>query len=196
MKYRKTETGPVKKNMAFLIYIAGDNNLSDAGLQDIRELCEEGASDKVHVGVEIDTYGEHTGSIRYEITEPDHEGVSHRTVIERLPEKDTGSPETLSSFIKWGLKRFPADNYIVIIWNHGSGFRPVRRDVAYDDFGSSLDMPEIENAFSRSGIGENNKISILGFDACLMNMLEIANHFHNRIESRQNRVTDGRIIRY
>jgi len=186
---------PVKKQWGFLAYIAGDNDLSDAGLEDVRELCEEGASDQVHVGVEIDTYGEYTGSIRYEITELDWTGVGHRTVIERLKDKDTGDPETLRSFLNWGLGRYPADNYIVVVWGHGTGFRSVRRDIGYDDFGSSLDMPEIEDVLKRSGIGPRNKIAILGFDSCLMNMLEIANHFRNRVEilvgSQQTEPGDG-----
>jgi hypothetical protein len=80
------------------------------------------------------------------------------------------------------LGRFPADNHLVVVWNHGAGFRSVRRDVGYDDFGSSLDMPEIEDAFTRAGIGPGNKIAVLGFDACLMNMLEIAHHFKDQVE--------------
>ena len=187
--------GPKKKPWGLLAYIAGDNNLSNAGLEDILELCAVGASDQVHVGVEIDTYGEHTGSLRYQITEPDWEGKAHRTVIERLSEKDTGDPETLRSFLSWGLKRFPAENHLVVVWNHGSGFRSVRRDIGYDDFGSSLDMPEIEDAFRRAGIGPRNKIAVLGFDACLMNMLEIAHHFRDQVEfivgSQQTEPGDG-----
>jgi hypothetical protein len=187
--------GPVKKHWGLLAYIAGDNNLSDAGLEDLIELCAVGASERVYVGVEIDTYGEYTGSLRYEITEPDWEGRAHRTVIERLPEKDTGDPETLRSFLSWGFKRFPADNHLVVVWNHGAGFRSVRRDIGYDDFGSSLDMPEIEDAFRRAGIGPKNKIAILGFDACLMNMLEIAYHFKDQVDlivgSQQSEPGDG-----
>jgi hypothetical protein len=190
-----TQKNPTTKKWGFLVYIAGDNNLSSAGLEDIRELCDEGSSKEAYVGVEIDTYGELTGSIRYEITELDYTGQAYRTVIERLEEKDTGDPATLSSFLEWGLNRYPADHHVVVIWNHGSGFRSVRRDIAYDDFGSSLDMPEIEDAFNRSGIGKNNKISILGFDACLMNMLEIANHFSDHVEilvgSQQTEPGDG-----
>jgi hypothetical protein len=178
---KKPGRGPKKKRWSILAYIAGDNNLSDAGLEDIRELCAVGASDQVHVGVEIDTYGEHTGSIRYEITAPDWTGKAYRTVIERLPEKDTGDPETLSSFLNWGIERYPAKDYLVVVWNHGAGFRSVRRDIGYDDFGSSLDMPEIEDAFTRAGIGAANKIGILGFDACLMNMIEIAHHFRDKV---------------
>jgi hypothetical protein len=195
MTQKNNKVKPVKKRWSFLVYIAGDNNLSDAGLEDIQELCDEGASEQVHVGVEIDTYGEHTGSIRYEITEPDWTGEAHRTVIERLPEKDSGDPETLRSFLKWGVKRYPAEKYVVVVWNHGTGFRSVRRDIGYDDFGSSLDMPEIEDAFARSGIDPRNKITILGFDACLMNMIEIANHFRDQVEilvgSQQTEPGDG-----
>jgi hypothetical protein len=181
-KKKARQSGPQKKRWGLLAYIAGDNNLSDAGLEDIVELCKVGASNQVHVGVEIDTYGEHTGSLRYQITEPDWEGKAHRTVIERLSEKDTGDPETLRSFLSWGLERFPAENHLVVVWNHGTGFRSIRRDIGYDDFGSSLDMPEIEDAFRRAGIGPKNKIAVLGFDACLMNMLEIAHHFKDQVE--------------
>ena len=83
-----------KKRWAILVYIADDNDLSDAGLRDIQEMCEVGSSCDLHVGVEIDTRGEHTGSIRYEITkpDPDYGGKGHRTVIERLSEKNTGDP--------------------------------------------------------------------------------------------------------
>jgi hypothetical protein len=198
MPQRKKGTkgkGPKKKHWGLLAYIAGDNNLSNAGLEDIVELCAVGASDQVHVGVEIDTYGEHTGSLRYQITEPDWENRAHRTVIERLSEKDTGDPETLRSFLSWGFERFPADNHLVVVWNHGAGFRSVRRDIGYDDFGSSLDMPEIEDAFRRAGVGPKNKIAILGFDACLMNMVEIAHHFKDQVEfivgSQQTEPGDG-----
>jgi hypothetical protein len=186
---------PEKRRWALLIYIAGDNNLSDAGLEDIQEMCDEGASEDIHVGVEMDTYGEHTGSIRYEITRPDWSGHAYRTVIQRLPEKDTGDPETLRSFLSWGIKRYPADYRLAVVWNHGSGFRSLRRDIAYDDFGSSLDIPEIETALKRAGINAKNKIQIIGFDACLMNMLEIVHHFRDQAEmvvgSQQTEPGDG-----
>jgi hypothetical protein len=45
------------------------------------------------------------------------------------------------------------------------------------------------------GIGPKNKIAILGFDACLMNMVEIAHHFKDQVEymvgSQQTEPGDG-----
>ena len=191
---RVTSRAP-KKKWSLLAYIAGDNNLSSAGLKDIQEMCDEGSSPRVHVGVEIDTHGEFTGSVRYEISEKDWSGAAHRIVIDRLAEQDSGDPKSLTAFLKWGHERYPAENSLVVIWNHGSGFRSVRRDVGYDDFGSSLDMPEIEIALRNAGIGPNNPITVLGFDACLMNMLEIAHHLKEQVKilvgSQQTEPNDG-----
>ena len=95
MKAAKPTTNP----WSFLAYIAADNNLSDAGLQDIEELCAVGTNDRTYAAVQIDTYGEHTGSIRYEISPKDWEGVAHRTVISRLKEQDSGNPRVLKNFV-------------------------------------------------------------------------------------------------
>ena len=208
MARKKLARKKQKQDWALLIYIAGDNDLSEYGLKDIEELCKEGSSSNVHVGVEIDTLGEHTGSVRYEITAKDWTGKAHRTVIERLKEKDTGDPRTLREFLEWGLWRYPADKHLVVIWSHGSGFHARLRNVSYDDMGSSLDMPEIEQALVAAFKNVNkkakkttdtqeaiNKIQILGFDACLMSMLEIVHHFRNQVEiivgSQQTEPADG-----
>ncbi len=176
------QQGPPRKPWSLLVYIAGDNNLSDFGIEDIQEMCTVGASDTAHVAVEIDTVGDYTGSIRYEIDAPDWSGQACRRVVERLSEKDTGDPETLREFLKWGISRCDADKRLVVVWNHGAGFRLPARDIGYDDYGTSLDMVDIEMAFDQAGISESNKISVLGFDACLMNMLEIAHHLHYQVE--------------
>jgi cysteine peptidase C11 family protein len=178
--------GKAIRDWRALFYIAGDNSLSDAGIQDLTELCaarpagpRNGDQKGVYVGVEIDTKGEHDGSIRYEITD---EG--HRTVIERLPEKDTGDPETLIEFLRWGFGRFPAECSLVVVWGHGEGFK-LNRGIAYDDTGGYLDIPGIAQALHQVGASTENgnrKVDILGFDACLMSMVEIAFGLRNNVE--------------
>ncbi|HLP13390.1 MAG TPA: hypothetical protein VK177_15740, partial [Flavobacteriales bacterium] len=59
-----------KRHWSLLAYIAGDNDLSNEGLSDITEMCAEGSSPTMHVGVQIDTEGDFDGVVRYEITEP------------------------------------------------------------------------------------------------------------------------------
>jgi hypothetical protein len=178
-KQKKTN---VKKTWGIYTYIAGDNNLSDAGLVDIREMETAGASKDVHVAIQIDTAGEHDGSIRYEISEPDFSKKSHRIVIERLPEQNTGEPKYLAAFAKWAAGRYPAANRLLVVWNHGAGFMHTpTRDIGYDDSskGDALTMAELRWALERAGFGKGKlgKLSILGFDACLMNMIEVAYEF-------------------
>jgi hypothetical protein len=186
-----------QKPWAFLAYIAGDNNLSSAGLEDITEMCDVGASNAVHAAVQIDTEGEFDGVVRYEISPPDPTGQAHRIVIDRLNELDSGDPGTLRDSLKWGFERYPAKKRLVVVWNHGAGFRTrlPRRDIAYDDSGTSLDMNEIDGVFEGIGVGPQNRISILGFDACLMSMVEIAHHLRRRAEyivgSEQTEPGDG-----
>ena len=175
------EKKPQKKRWSMLAYIAADSNLSEEGLEDIKEMCAVGASSVASVGVEIDTLG-HEGSIRYEITEPDWTEQAYRTIIEELPEQDSGRVQSLANFLAWGVERYPSDKRLVVVWNHGTGFRAPSRDIAYDDYGSSLDMPEIIAAFNAAGIGETNRVSLVGFDACLMNMLEVAHHLSSVAE--------------
>lgn len=64
----------------------------------------------------------------------------------------------------------------MVIGGHGDGFRRRGRSLAVDEFGSALDMTEIEYVLTKRGF-HKNRIGILGFDACLMGMLEIAHHF-------------------
>lgn len=58
-----------------------------------------------------------------------------------------------------------------IHFNHSSEHRYILLD---ESTGNFLDMLELSNAIKEAGFSEDNKIDVLGFDACLMNMLEVA----------------------
>jgi hypothetical protein len=197
------------KEWCIFTYMAGDNNLSPFGMKDIIEMEETGSSDQCDCLVEYDASGEAEPyykdvTLRYKITEKDPKtGKALRAVVERLPETDSGDPETLTKSLKWMQQYSEANHNVVVLWNHGSGFRldradptpvgerprggnnrplfnhggpdPSVRDVLTDDLtGSSQDTLDLIKALSEAGFSESKKIDILGFDACLMNLVEIA----------------------
>ena len=90
-------------------------------------------------------------------------------------EKDLGSysmtdPDTLSYFIRWGAKRFPANRMSLIFWDHGGGSVS---GFGYDEkFASSggMSLAEIDKALTDGGV----KFDFVGFDACLMATTENA----------------------
>jgi hypothetical protein len=168
------------KKWSVLVYMAGDNDLTPAAMRDIDELCRVGTNGETHAAVELDTAGDN-GSLRYEITPPGIDDRGYRVVIDRLPEQDSGDPLTLRNFLDWGVGRAEnAENRIVVIWGHGLGGH-----VAPDEYstGGALEMDEVLDAFRQVGIGlakgepswsgkRRAKVSVLGFDACLMGTIE------------------------
>ncbi len=107
---------------------------------------------------------------------------------------DMGNVNTLTNFIQWGVNAYPADNLAVLIWNHGSGWRPVynsvgtasvhglpvinvpgRRAFSQDDNSrNEIQTWQLPTAFA----GMTTPIDILIFDASLEQMMEVA--YQNR----------------
>ncbi len=79
-------------------------------------------------------------------------------------------PGTLSDYIKWGRKNFPADRYELIFWDHGGGsVSGYGYDEVYPRSGS-MTLDGISTALKNGGCS----FDFVGFDACLMATLETA----------------------
>lgn len=108
-----------------LIYMAGDNSLEGAGFQDLEE-AKRGLQDlsssereNLHILAQFDTVGDR-GTVRYRLTADG--SLDDDRLDERLPELNTGDPQNLVNFIRWGVQTFPAQKYALILWNHGNGW--------------------------------------------------------------------------
>jgi hypothetical protein len=112
-----------KAKWTFAVYMAGDNNLSNAGERDLAEMRRVGSSPDVNVVVEFDRSGANRETIRYQIQK---KGLNERT--ESLGETDCGDPKVLLRFISWVAREFPAEHYALILWNHGGGWEPSEMD--------------------------------------------------------------------
>lgn len=90
-----------------------------------------------------------------------------------------GDPETLSGFVNYVTAKTNADDYSLIVWNHGGGFsNTICADVNHSESGvpDGLYGNELVEAFDNMDYlsDTENKFSVLGFDACLMGQYEIA----------------------
>lgn len=89
--------------------------------------------------------------------------------------KNMGEAETLSDFITYGLTNYNTDKYGLILWNHGAG--PVFGFGADENYNDLLSLQEMKTALESSVGKENKKLEWIGFDACLMSSLEVADAF-------------------
>ncbi|MEC8948877.1 MAG: clostripain-related cysteine peptidase [Candidatus Thermoplasmatota archaeon] len=154
----------------FYVYMAGDNSLSDEAADDLIEMQMVGSNSDREVVALIDQDGEHD-SRAYRVL---HEGLAENALSDLNSgwgdELDMGDPTTLRDFLTWATTTYPAQERILVIWNHGDGFKRVAEDEE-----SYLTVPEIEGALAeyRDTTG-HGPLTLIGFDACLMGMFEIA----------------------
>ena len=108
-----------RKKWTVMVYLAGDNNLDANGVADIAEMKKTGSSEEVNIIAQFDRSGANRPTNRYYLKK----GTSAQAdVVESLGEVNTGKPEFLLDFIKWGIGHFPADRYMIVLWNHGQGW--------------------------------------------------------------------------
>ena len=108
----------------WLVYMAGDNNLEGAGRDDLNEMKQVGSTADVNVLVQFDT--ESNKTTRYRIEK------NKLKTLQKMGGVDCGDPKVLTDFIKWGMTNFPAQRYLVDVWNHGGGWENLPADYDYD----------------------------------------------------------------
>lgn len=97
------------------------------------------------------------------------------TGLEKLMEYDKTSmtnPDTLANFLNYGYKNFKASKYSLILWDHGGG--PIYGYGQDENYIGSLTLAKLSQAFENSSF-RNKKLEMIGFDACLMSSVEVAN---------------------
>lgn len=93
-------------------------------------------------------------------------------LLEEEDQKNMGNADTLSNFINYCYDNYPADQYGLILWNHGGG---AFNGYGYDELtNDSLSLMELDNALVDTPFKGENKLEWIGFDACLMATIEVA----------------------
>ena len=166
-----------------MVYMVGSDLESEAGLasEDIEEMQDSGFyGDNLKVlictgGANYwwnDDISEDEAAV-YEIF-ADEESMDKLTVLDN---DNMSEPDTLTSFIDYVYDNYQGDCYSLILWNHGGGaVLGYGCDERYDY--EALSLSELDTALSSSQlIMDGNRFEWVGFDACLMGMLEVAELF-------------------
>ena len=172
-KYTRIK-GNGKDEMTILLYLCGTDleSRSKMATSDLQEMLDATVGEKINLIV-------YTGGCR----QWQNNVLSSRT-NQIWQVKDDGlvcldddvgsvsmtSPGTLSEFIRYGAKKFPANRMALIFWDHGGGsVSGFGYDEKYASSGS-MDLAEIDKALRDGGV----KFDFVGFDACLMATAETA----------------------
>ncbi len=164
-----------------LVYMAADNNLEQAALLDMNEMEAAGSSEQVNVLVQIDRavgesaeQGDWTDTRRYRIVGDADPFLITAEPLLTLGEQNMGDPAVLADFIRWGVQNYPANQYALVLWNHGAGWQGVAfdNDAAEFEANDNLSLADVAGALAEAGV---DQLDIIGFDACLMGQLDVFN---------------------
>ena len=173
-----------QKEQTFLIYMVGSDLESDygAGSADLGEI----------MGADIDTETSNFvvftgGSIRWDLNiATDKNSVYYLDEsgkfihIHDRTLNNMGDPNNLAFFLEYGYYSFPADEYNLILWNHGGGtISGYGVDEIANDY---LSLAEIKAALEASPFKGSNKLNSVIFNACLMATIETADVFKDHAD--------------
>ena len=163
-----------------LIYLAGDTTRGAAAVQhDLAEILRAGSSSHVHVVVQHDGP---KGAGRYVVGPRPTKNLRPMHSLGRL---DSGAPEALISFLRWGLSVCPAERIALVLRSPMvlspavAGQDPDQASIfslAYDEASNRhLDVSELAAAI-RDALGEAGRarIDLLAIDSCQVQFLELA----------------------
>lgn len=159
-----------EKQWTVLHYSAADNNLQRYMFHDLNEMEAAGSSGLMNIVAQFDKGGRE-GASRYFLTKDPDIGAIHSPALEKLGSVNMSSADTLANFIEWGEKNFPARHTMLIMSDHGDGWRGVAED---DSHGGWMDLPTLKEGLAKAEAATGKKIDIMGFDACLMAQTEVA----------------------
>lgn len=186
----KDEPEPViepEADYTVILYGCGGGDLDHALRYNLDQVVASGYSPKVQFTALVKFSADQQenegmeGTIRYTMEE---EGMTHERVNDANFRLD--NPYHLAGFIRESMERLPAKKYVLVLWNHGSGFdlwdQPLDlssfeqkgRGMIMDDnceedgYDAAMSIFELEEGLKRSGV----KLDMIYWDLCLMNMIE------------------------
>ena len=173
---------PEKPKWTYLVYMAADNNLSISALYDIISMQQAKLDSEIDIYVLADRTPAGTeGSGDYETingtykwdSDWDDTRVGKITYSPGLTvtvdwtswgELDTGSSETLERFVNWVQEESPAENYGLILWDHGGENASLCWDYTTDpNKNAFITVSEVAGLLKEKG-----NIPIVIFNNCLL----------------------------
>jgi len=180
------DSAPVK-DWTLLVYLNGNNNLDSFGNINIEQMEKIGSTDRINVVVQWASIANNKVERLYIKKSKDPSQVTS-PVVEDLGHVDMGDYRSVIDFVKWGAEHYPAQHYMVDIWDHGSGwhsFKPgeIVKDISWDDTtGNHITTKQLATALTESSKILGQKIDIYASDACLMAMAEIAEEVSDSVK--------------
>jgi hypothetical protein len=183
-----------------LVFLNAKNNLEPFAFPNFQQMSSIGSTPEVKLVVEMgrpkkhysNQYGAWSKTLRFLVDKGTLPNEAE--AVQDLGSANMGDAQTLVDFVRWGREQYPAKRTMLVIWNHGQGWRaPAEEGIAVtepavphaghrnvsndDDTGDKLYNRAIQDALT--ALLGGTRLDVIAFDACLMAMVETAYALRN-----------------
>lgn len=116
------------KKWTLLVFLAADNDLGQFAIRTLHAMEHIGSTNDVNVVVQVALYGDGAKgkSLRGQVVaNPNWKPytMAYTSPLIDIGDTNTGDPSVLTDFAVWAVEHFPAEQYGLVIWGHGSGWK-------------------------------------------------------------------------
>src|SRR5262245_28709930 len=112
-----------------LVFLNAKNNLEPFAFPNFQQMASVGSSAEVKIAVEMGRpkhhhsmqFGAWSKTLRF-LIEKGIQPTEQHAVVD-LGATNMGDAQSLIDFVAWGRKTYPAKRTMLVIWNHGQGWR-------------------------------------------------------------------------
>lgn len=187
-----------QKEWTVLLYLNGNNALSSQAISTVKQLEFVGSNAEMNWVAQVarpkgllDRFsGDWSGVRRYDIQSngkkynagelikevllgglPGGAKKIKSPVVEDVGPQDMGSGKTLEEFLEWGMQKYPAKHYMVIMQGPSEGISGMMKD---ELSGNEMKVKDLGQALANVHAKTGNKIDVLNLNGSATNSMEIA----------------------
>lgn len=177
-EYATTINDSHSGNWGIYIYICGSDLESDGGAatEDINEILNANIPSGSNVVIQAGGASSWNMDVDPNALQRFVYDGSNFSLVDSGSKVNMGKQKTVEDFLKFCKNNYPADNEVVIFWDHGGASVS---GACYDEVFDSdhLTLNEIDGAFTN--VYGKERIEMVGFDCCLMATLDTAELLRN-----------------
>jgi PKD repeat protein len=165
----------------WMIYLLEDGTGLN-GAKDINELEKNGSvPQRANYLVFYDAQVDSMDGVYYVTKDMNMDDIKSSKVSTAFgTDPEMSDEKVLEDFLMWAKDNYPAQNYGLTMWDHGSGiFKGDEVTGITKNFVGGMKLWEMSTAVKAFKKSTGQKIDVIGFDVCLLGQFETAHQFRN-----------------
>lgn len=173
------DTPEVRSTRTILVYMIANNNLDSNAADNLRDMVNAATNKNLNNGNLLVYYAPRNATPQL-LQLKEENDVTKEYSVKDYSKQNSADPAIMKSVIQDVVEKFPADDYGLVLWSHGTGWLPVEYKNMLKAFGQDgdnwMELDELAKGLP------DNVFDFILFDACYMASVECVYELKNKAD--------------